>query len=132
MLKQRSVWGTAAAISLLLVVTGLWIVILMVLPGLLLLAAIHRAPDIFFQNFCKDAWIDEGGFLMQLKEEQVAIPFDQVEKITWHGSNNPPRAKLHLNTATPHGSVYTFIPDLTNGRQQAKRDVESLNAKLTP
>ncbi|MCA9231063.1 MAG: hypothetical protein KDA57_10450 [Planctomycetales bacterium] len=131
-LQQRSVWGAAAAISLLLIVTGMWILLFMVLPAVLLLALIHLSPDLSFKNFCKDVWLDDDGFLLQVKEEQVRISFAQIEKITWHGSNNPPRAKLWLNTATPHGSLYTFVPDLAGGRHQAKRNIESLNAKLAP
>ena len=130
-LKQPSVWGTALVVALLLVVTGLWISIFALLPALLLLMVIHRGPHIFLQNFCEDAWIDDHGFRLNYRNEEIDIPFENVEQVTWHSSNNPPRAKIVLSTPLPHGSVFTFVPDLTQGRHQARKNVESLNSMIS-
>ena len=132
LVKQPKVWGTALAVSCLLVVTGLWLLLAFPMLIIMLMVAIHNSPRLFGQNFCRDVWIDETGFLLQLQEQQLRIPFDHVEQITWHGSNNPPRAKIRLNAKTQQGLVFTFVPDLTDGRTQAKKNIESLNAQLMP
>ncbi|MEM8865178.1 MAG: hypothetical protein AAGF31_06475, partial [Planctomycetota bacterium] len=62
--------------------------------------------------------------------EQLRLPFEYVQNVTYHGSNNPPRAKIHLKQAGPHGMLYTFVPDLSSGRRQARTNVDLLNAKL--
>ena len=127
-MKRPGVRWAMIAGGIFLLVTGLFV--LLMVPAALL-AAIHFAPNVVFKNFCRDVWLHEKGLLLQLKERQICIPFDLVEKITWHGSNNPPRAKIMLNAAGPYGSVFTFVPDLTEWRNRARKMVEELNAKLT-
>ena len=130
-LRKPKVWSPVVILMILLVITGLWILLLPLILVLLLLAAIHFSPGIVFQNFCKDVWVDDKELLLHLKEDQVHLPFDQIEKITYHGSNNPPRAKITLRAANQFGSVFTFIPDLTSGRQQAQKNIEALNKKTS-
>ncbi len=120
----------AGIVAVLMLITGLCVLLIMPLMVAAFLAAIHLAPNVVFQNFCKDVWMDNKGFLLQLKEQQIQVPFEQVQKITWHGSNNPPRAKITLASSGPYGLVYTFIPDLTAGRQHARQMIESLNERL--
>ena len=94
-LRQRTVWVTALVAAALLVATGLGLLLVALLPALLLLAAIHYSPNVVLQNFCQDAWLDDTRIHLQLKQERIDITFNQIEKITWHGSNNPPRAKTN-------------------------------------
>lgn len=129
-LKQRSVLIAAGTVTLLLVVSGMWILLTMPLMVLMLLLVIHQAPNIVLQNFCQDAWVDEAGILLQRKDEQIHLPNEQIEKITWHGWNNPPRAKIHLKSATPQGSLFTIVPDLAKGRRAARENIEKLNAEF--
>jgi hypothetical protein len=128
--RQTKVWVPMVLLSLLLVVTGLWLLLVCPLMVLLMMAAIHYSPNIVFTNFCKDAWVNDTSILLQFKQDQVCIPFNQIQAITWHGSNNPPRARITLKTATQFGLVFTFIPDLTGGRNQAKKTIETLNNQL--
>lgn len=130
-LKQRSVLIPAAVVSLLFIATGLWILLTPAIPLLLLITLIHNAPNYAFQNFCRDAWLDDDALMLQFKEEQLRIPFEQIEKVTWHGSNNPPRAKVWLRSATHHGTMFTFVPDLAKGRQQAKKNIEAIHEKVS-
>ncbi|MEZ6032882.1 MAG: hypothetical protein R3C17_07305 [Planctomycetaceae bacterium] len=128
-LSKPKVWATCVVLMILLVISGLWLLLLPMFLLLSLFAAIHFSPNIVFNNFCKDVWADDTELLLQLKEEQVRLPFDQIEKVTYHSSNNPPRAKITLKTANRFGSVFTFIPDLSSGRQQARKNIEALNKK---
>ncbi len=125
-LRRRGVQLAIAALVLLSVLTGLWPLLLLLLLPMGLLLAVHHAPNIVYQNFCRDAWLGDEEFVLQLKDQTIQIPFAQVQAITWHGSNNPPRARIVLKSTGPYGQVFTFIPDLTHGRSGAKALVESL------
>jgi len=78
-MKRSGVRCAVIAGGIFLLVTGLFVLLL--LPAALL-AAIHFAPNVVFKNFCRDVWLHEKGLLLQLKERQICIPFDLVEKIT--------------------------------------------------
>ncbi len=127
---KPKVWWPLVILMILLVITGLWLLLLPLFLVLSLFAVVHFSPNIVFRNFCKDVWADDKELLLQLTEEQVRLPFDQIEKFTYHSSNNPPRARITLKTANQFGSVFTFIPDLTSGRQQARKNIEALSRKL--
>jgi len=130
LLRRQKVWIPMTALALLLVLVGLWILLLPFILAMALLLAIHFSPRIVFSNFCQDVWASESELLLQLREEQIRLPLEHIEKITYHSSNNPPRAKITLKSANQFGSVFTFIPDLSGGRRQAKKNIEMLNARL--
>lgn len=130
-LKKPKVVLVGLGAALLLLVTGLWILLAIPLTILLLLVAIHHSPNVVFTNFCQDAWIEDDGLLLQLKDEQVRVPFQQIREVTWHGSNNPPRAKVWLKSPNEHGDCYTFVPSLFVGHAKAKENVLALNARLS-
>ena len=127
---KPKVWWPLVILMILLVITSLWLLLLPLFLVLSLFAVVHFSPNIVFRNFCKDVWADDKELLLQLREEQVRLPFDQIEKLTYHSSNNPPRARITLKAANQFGSVFTFIPDLTNGRQQSRKYIEALGKKL--
>ena len=129
-LRQRRLQLAIAAVVITALATGL---VLLLLPLLLLaglLTIIHKAPNVVFQNFCQNCWVDESGFLVHLREQEIRIPFDQVEMVTWHGFNNPPQARITLAKVGPNGSVFTFVPDLSQGRNSARKMIQALNDRV--
>lgn len=129
--RSRPLQLGGLCLLLLLIFTGLWPLLFLLVPPVALLSAIHWAPRFAFQNFCRDVWLDGEEIVVQCAAQRLRIPLSQVRQITWHGSNNPPRARIHLNSENIGSTVYTFIPDLSDGRVQARKMIENLHQRIT-
>lgn len=129
-LRRRSVQLAIAVAVVLLVASGLVLLLLPMLLPIALLTAIHQAPNYVFRNFCEDVWIGDGELVLQMKDNLFRVPWDQVQSITWHGSNNPPRVRITVATPGYADKFFTFVPDLTNGRAKAKVMIENLRNQI--
>ncbi|MEZ6126475.1 MAG: hypothetical protein R3C49_25415 [Planctomycetaceae bacterium] len=126
-LSGRLVQLIATTIAAVLIAAGLFLLLIPVFMAAILLTLIHFAPSVVQKNFCPDVWTDEGDFVLNFRGQNIRIPFDGVRKLSWHPSNNPPRVRMSLTCPDRNGDVYTFIPDLKNGREAARKAIEQLN-----
>lgn len=122
-LKSFRVRFAISAVLLVFVLTGLWPLLILPMMPVALLTIIHWSPRFAFHNFCLNVWLDQNDIVLQCDEERIRLPIAEIQQITWHGSNNPPRAKIQLAS----GTVYTFVPDLSAGRVQARKMIEDLH-----
>jgi hypothetical protein len=129
--RSRPLQLGVSSLLLILILTGLWPLLFLLVPPVALLLAIHWAPRFVLQNFCRDVWLDGEELVVQCAEQRFCIPLSQVQQITWHGSNNPPRARIRLKSEGSDTTVYTFIPDLSAGRVQARKMIENLHQRIT-
>jgi len=125
-LRRRSVQVAVLGLVVMIALCGLWLFLLPLLLPIILLVAIHQAPNFVFRNFCKDVWLGDGELVLQLKENTLRIPLAQVQSVSWHGSNNPPRVRVTVASTDQTDQVFTFVPDLTHGRSHAKALIETL------
>lgn len=120
--------GGALALS---IATGLW---LLALPAAMIAAVViglsYAAFEWGIKNLALGAW--DGGDHLQFERRgrRETIPLHQIERVTYAGARNPPRARLQLRTPCQWGTEITFIPDLSRGRHHAKSVIDELNTRI--
>lgn len=82
-------------------------------------------------NFALEVW-DKGDALeVMRRDHRESIPLGQLAEASYAGKWNPPRAYLRLRTPCRWGTTITFLPDCSDGRDQARAMIAELSDRIT-